>query len=384
MLSHTSLLRGLLSFILFSLSCCVFARVTLHLADPQATRQTRALYSQLWALQQRGFMFGHHDDLAYGRYWRGTSGGSDTKAVCGDYPAVCSMDFGSMMDDRYDPNSEWAATTRRLIQEARRRGEIITCCAHLGNPLTGGDSWDNSSKEVLREILKDGTPTHEKFLLWLDRLAQYARTLTDDKGEPIPILFRPYHEHTQTWNWWGRGCASEEQFVALWRLTVNYLRQADIHHFIYVISPQSHGRDGSERFTFWWPGDDYVDIIGYDYYEGETPDILRANLRTLSEVAAAKKKPCAVTEAGLEAFRNPHYWTQQILEPATSEGVHLSFFVFWRNKYVGKNEKDTHYFSVFPGHPSEEDFRTFYSSPRTFFSGDLPKMYRKAKGVRVR
>ena len=109
-----------------------------------------------------------------------------------------------------------------------------------------------------------------------------------------------------------------------------YLREAGIHHFIYVISPQSHGRDSAERFTFWWPGDEYVDILGYDYYEGETPDALRANLRTLSEVAAAKQKPCAVTEAGLEAFRNPNYWTQQILEPATAEGGHLSFALLLR------------------------------------------------------
>ena len=147
---------------------------------------------------------------------------------------------------------------------------------------------------------------------------------------------------------------------------------------------RSHGRDDASRFTFWWPGDDYVDVMGYDYYEGETPDVLRANLQTLSRVAAEKRKPCAVTEAGLEAFKNPHYWTQQILEPATSEGVRLSFIVFWRNKYVGNNEKDTHYFSVFPGHPSEEDFRQFYQSPRTFFSNDLPPMYRRAKGIRVR
>ncbi len=329
-------------------------------------------------------MFGHHDDLAYGRHWRATPGGSDTRDVCGDYPAVCSMDFGAMMDDRYDPASEWAATTRRLIQEARRRGEVITCCAHLGNPLTGGDSWDNSSHDVVREILSEGSAVHRKFCLWLDRLAQYARTLTDDCGHPIPVLFRPFHEHTQTWNWWGRGCATQEEFIALWRFTVDYLRRSGIHQFIYVISPQSHGRDDAARFTFWWPGDDYVDVLGYDYYEGETPDVLRANLQTLSAIAAEKQKPCAVTEAGLEAFKNPSYWTEQILPPATAEGVHISFFVFWRNKYVGQNERDTHYFSVFPGHPSEDDFRRFYSSPRTIFSRDLPDMYRRARGVKVK
>ena len=46
-------------------------------------------------------------------------------------------------------------------------------------------------------------------------------------------------------------------------------------------------------------------------------------------------------------------------------------------KYVGKNEKDTHYFSVYPGHPSEQNFRDFYRDKRTFFSKDLPDMYKK-------
>ena len=174
------------------------ARTTLRLVDSNATRETKALYSNLWKIQKRGFMFGHHDDLAYGRYWRGTEGKSDTKDVCGDYPAVYSMDFASMMDDRYNPNSEWAAATRKNILAARRRGEVITACAHLNNPLTGGDSWDNSSKEVVTNILKNGSPTQAKFNIWLDRLIDYVKDLKDDSGVPIPIIFRPFHEHTQT------------------------------------------------------------------------------------------------------------------------------------------------------------------------------------------
>lgn len=352
------------------------ARMVLKLVDSGATKETKALYSNLWAIQKRGFMFGHHDDLAYGRYWYGEEGKSDTKDVCGDYPAVYSMDFASMMDDRYDPKSEWAASTKKNILAARRRGEVITACAHLNNPLTGGNSWDNSSKEVVRSILKSGSSTQAKFNTWLDRLIAYVGDLKDDNGQPIPILFRPFHEHTQTWNWWGRGCATEEEFIGLWRYTVDYLIKGGIHQFIYVISPQSQGADPEERFSFWWPGDDYVDLLGYDYYEGENPANFCTSLKNLSAVSKKKKKPCAVTETGLEAFTNPRYWTEQVLQPATAKGVRVSFIVFWRNKYVGKNEKDTHYFSVYPGHPSEQDFRDFYQDKRTYFSKDLPSMYK--------
>lgn len=47
----------------------------LKIVDPQATDQTKALYSNLWAVASRGFMFGHHDDLWYGRYWYDVPGG---------------------------------------------------------------------------------------------------------------------------------------------------------------------------------------------------------------------------------------------------------------------------------------------------------------------
>lgn len=67
--------------------------VELSMVDKSATAETKALYARLWDIQQTGFMFGHHDDLFYGRKWYDVSGNSDTKEVCGDYPAVFSVDL---------------------------------------------------------------------------------------------------------------------------------------------------------------------------------------------------------------------------------------------------------------------------------------------------
>ena len=58
--------------------------VTLTLADPDATPETKALYSNLWAIREKGWIFGHQNDLLNGRKWQYTEGGSDTKDVCGD------------------------------------------------------------------------------------------------------------------------------------------------------------------------------------------------------------------------------------------------------------------------------------------------------------
>ena len=127
---------------------------SLSLVDKNATDETKALYANLWDIATKGFMFGHHDDLWYGRYWYNQAGKSDTKAVCGDYPAVFSVDMGPIMDNRYD-NAE-NAIRRRVIIEAYDRGEVITMCCHLNNPHTGGDSWDNSSSEAVKSILTGG------------------------------------------------------------------------------------------------------------------------------------------------------------------------------------------------------------------------------------
>src|SRR3712207_7461569 len=81
-----------------------------------------------------------------------------------------------------------------------------------------------------------GSATQKKFNGWLDRLVSFVGGLKDDKGQPIPIIFRPFHEHTQSWSWWGNQCTTEQEFISLWRYTVDYLRRAGVHQFIYALS----------------------------------------------------------------------------------------------------------------------------------------------------
>ena len=358
----------------------------LSLADSEATAETRALYSNLWALAAQGFMFGHHDDLWYGRYWYNEPGASDTKAVCGDYPAVCSVDLAPLMDDRASSEEDMreCAIRRRVMLEAYMRGEVITACCHLNNPLTGGDSWDNSNDGVVAAILDEHSAQHTRFLGWLDRLADFALDLKADDGTLVPFVFRPYHEHTQTWSWWGAKCTTEEQFIALWRMTVRYLRDTrGVHNLIYAVSPQMDAEydDTKGRLLFRWPGDEWVDFIGMDCYHGLNTAAFSSNLKALSALSREKQKPCGVTETGQESFTKEDYWTQCILTPLT--GQRISMVVMWRNKYVAGNESDKHFYSVYPGHPSEENFRIMHSRSRSLFSADLPDMYRMADGVTV-
>jgi mannan endo-1,4-beta-mannosidase len=354
-------------------------KTTLSLADQNATAKTKALYSNLWAIQEVGFMFGHHDDLFYGRRWYNEPGRSDTKDVVGDYPAVLSIDFAPIMDDRYESDASENEIRERVCKEAYNRGMVITACLHLNNPLTGGDSWDNSSDQVAIEILKDGSSTQIEFNKWLDRLADFALNLKGDDGEIIPIILRPFHEHTQSWSWWGSTCTTTSQYIALWKYTIDYLKNdKGVHSFIYAISPQMDSVKSIDDFYYRWPGDNYVDFIGMDSYQGINNNVFVNNLRSLSTAAMAKKKPCGVTEIGVEGFSKEDYWTNNILAPMT--GRKVSMVVTWRNKY-DPAEEGSHYFSVFKGHVSENDFVTFYNNPLTFFAANLPDMYTMAENV---
>lgn len=362
--------------------------MSLSLVDKNATAETKALYANLWDISSRGFIFGHHDDLWYGRYWYNEQGKSDTKSVCGDYPGVFSVDMGPIMDDRY--NNEENNFRRRVIIEAYDRGEVITMCCHLNNPHTGGDSWDNSSNEVVKSILTEGHTTRTKYLEWLDRCADFANNLKGSDGKLIPIIFRPYHEHTQTWSWWGSKCTTEDEFIRFWQFTVKYLRDIKgVRNFIYAISPQmdqDYGAGTRDRLTFRWPGDDYVDFIGMDCYDYGWTGAFKKNLEVISELSIEKKKPCGVTETGCEGFRDKdkykYYWTDHILNSALNKRI--CFIVMWRNKYVGSNESDDHFFSIYPGHWLEDNFLSMYDSPTSFFSEDLPDMYTMPSGYEVK
>jgi hypothetical protein len=264
---------------------------------------------------------------------------------------------------------------------------VITACCHLNNPVTNGDSWDVSNSTVAKQIVTEGSASNIRFKTWLNRLATFAATLKDSQGNLIPIIFRPFHEHTQSWSWWGATCTTQEEFINLWRFTVSYLRDTKgVHQFIYAISPQMDGLQTKEDILFRWPGDDYVDFIGMDCYHGLYTDAFKENLLNLSILSQLKKKPCGVTETGIEGIKNADgsdctdYWTKQILAPLT--GKRVSMVVMWRNKY-DPTLLATHYYSVFTGQASVTDFMTMYNSPLSLFSKDLPSMYVMATGVSI-
>ena len=96
---------------------------------------------------------------------------------------------------------------RKEIIAQYNRGGMNTISWHLDNPKTGGDSWDVSDSTVVTSVLPGGE-NHEMFLGWIDNMSDYLSSLKKEDGLQVPLLFRPWPEHTGSWFWWGQSLDS--------------------------------------------------------------------------------------------------------------------------------------------------------------------------------
>ena len=336
--------------------------------DRKATPETVNLYRNLLELQNQYLMFGHEDALAYGHGWFDEEGRSDIKDVCGDYPAVYGWELGHLeLGDDYSLDSVRFERIQNWIKQVYERGGINTISWHLRNPLTGGSSWDVSSKEVVHAILPGG-PKHCLFRDYLDRLADFMGSLKAEDGTFIPVLFRPFHEHTGSWFWWGKDLCTTEEYTALWRFTAEYLQNnRGIHHLLYTYS--TDGVETREEYLERYPGDDIIDVLGFDLYDrgADYTQRLSKCAEIVTGLAAEKGKVATVSETGSHDIIRTAWWTQSLLE--TLRPYNLSYALVWRNpwKPIGSHGN----FAPYEGSPDAADFVLFYQDRRTMFQQEL-------------
>ena len=347
----------------------------LSLSDKKATSETVVLYKKLHQLVEKGVLFGHQDDLAYGVNWKYENGRSDIKDVVGDYPAIYGWDIAGLeKDDSNNIDGVPFEKMKQYIQEANARGGISTISWHFDNPATGKNAWDNTPNSL--QTILPGGQNHEKFTTWLDKAAAFFLSLQDKKGKSIPILFRPFHELTGGWFWWGKGNCTPEEFKAAWKFTFEYLQQKGVHNLIYVYN--TGGFNTKEDFLSSYPGDNYADILSFDNYQnnddkdgakfiGQTQN----QFKILNEIANEHHKLMAFAEAGYEAVADPKWWTGTLSKAIS--GYKISYVLLWRNHGWQEKEQKMHYYAPYSGQMSEKDFIDFYKLDKTLFEKDILK-----------
>merc|ERR1712125_248268 len=103
-------------------------------------------------------------------------------------------------------------------------GAIIAFHWEAHNPVTGGDSHDLSGNPIV-ELLPGGKG-NAVWTKWLTQIGNLFKSLPSQmEGKYKQFIFRPFHEMTGNWFWWGAGAATPEQYKKAYQFTKNYLVQ---------------------------------------------------------------------------------------------------------------------------------------------------------------
>lgn len=379
LIMHLSIVQKVLyRYAVFALVFCLFYPAKslaqpIFPVDEKATSETRMLLHNLWKLSEKKVLFGHQDDMAYGVGWTYEPDRSDVKSVTGSYPAVYGWELGRLeLDSAKNLDGVPFEKMVGYIKEIYGKGGINTLSWHFNDPVTGETSWSKPKKSSVKEIIPGGSK-HKAYVQYLDKLALFIGKLKGPKGEAIPIIFRPLHEHTGSWFWWGKDLCTPDEYTSLWKFTVNYLRKTkNIHSLLIAYSAADYKNEAEylERY----PGDAYADVIGFDAYMDKDAGYFLRDMHNrfsvLERISKSHKKLPALTETGYNKIPDANWWTKTLLPVITK--YRTAYVLTWRNW------KTEHFFAPYPGQASAADFVQFYKSPATLFQSDLkPSIYTK-------
>jgi mannan endo-1,4-beta-mannosidase len=350
-----------------------------RIIDNKATKETKALYTNLKKLSEKHILFGHQHATEYGHGWYGDDNRSDVKSVTGSHPAVIGIDFSGLSGRPDNMIEKEKNSLRKYIADTYNRGGVITVAWHFNNPVSNTNFyWNDSTATAAVKNIIPGGSHNEKYKTILKTIADLANTTKGNDGKLVPMIFRPYHEFDGDWFWWGRKHSTIDEFKTLWQFTVSYLRDSlQVHNFIYAFSPDNQFTT-EERFLERYPGDEWVDMVGMDDYgdfgrDGRYDlDAGYKKLKIVSDYAQKAGKLAAFTETGLESIPDTSWWTDKLLKTLQRSNLKLCYVLVWRND----RQSATHYYAPYPGQVSENNFIKFYNDPYTLFEKDLKKIYK--------
>lgn len=349
-----------------------------NLVDAFANKQTRYLYKNLKNGMANAVLFGMQHSTGYGVGWENDDDRGDVKDVCGDFPAIHGEDLRDLF-----MGGEFLTRMQYRIKKNYERGGLIAFSWHQTDYDNRSCYADEVNYEKIVANILPGGQKHSYYLRKLDLVADFFKSLRGENGEAIPILFRPYHEHYGSWFWWGIGHCTTVEYNQLWQFTVAYLRdKKNVHNLIWVISPDLKFLDAEGDYLKRFPGKEYVDIYGVDYYfhvplnQYAVADY-KKRLQKVVQLALEHDKIPALTEIGQEGLDDPNWFSRTMINPLKYDPInrYIAFGITWRNADA------RHFHAPYPGHYSVPDFLDFYRDPFTLFESDLPDMYAAPRKV---
>lgn len=391
------------------------------LADKKASAETKQIYTYLKAIgESDSVIYGHQDDT-FQKAGYSTLTNSDTSDVTGSIAGIFGIDALALCGNELSAqqyNASHGTTipetkmghviaAAKTTNEAIAEGAIVTLSAHMPNFSTiqknasynyqtdpsfarydfSPSTFYDTSGDTMNNILPGGK-FNDVYNAYLDMIAAYAEMVNGT------ILFRPFHENTGSWFWWGAAFCDAETYKNVYRYTIEYLRDTkNIHNMLYVYSPSNTGSATQKEFLSRYPGDDYVDIVGVDMYHSKpsTNDTwlaqLKQQLKVANTFAKNHGKLFTLTETGiandtyegdgqtavLRKGNGVKDWYNKVLEVVSQTDA--SYYLLWANfgktngfytPYVDSVNED----GSLHGHEMLDNFISFYNDGRSVFAAN--------------
>lgn len=272
----------------------------------------------------------------------------------GVYPALNCFDFLHM--DR-DTNY----TNIAPVQDWWNANGLVSIMWHWNVPVSEGSKKrlfylsykDKDGKTIpntfdIRKAIQPGTYEHGIIMADLEEVAGYLLLL---KEQNIPVIWRPLHEASGAWFWWGT--KGPEPLKALWRLMFELFEEKGLNNLIWAWTSET-------KDAAWYPGDRYVDIIGRDLYK-KNASIAKKDYDWLKK--NHPNKLIALSECGNVASISDQW----------KAGATWSWFMPWYDYYRTKSVDDA-FDQTIHQFAGIDFWKSAFADPLVITLGDMPDL----------
>ncbi len=248
---------------------------TKSLSNPNANDTTKRLYSYLCSVYGEHILSGQQEMCGSHNYNINADPNSgyikDNEAEfeyildkTGKQPAIRGIDFLNFFLDENDEMLYDDNAAERAIEWTNVNKGIVALSWHWFVPSSTGDyafyvqSANASYTDFsITKALQEGTKENKTIMADIKLIASKLQLLED---ADVSVIWRPLHEAEGAWFWWG--AEGPEACVALYRLLYDQLTNVyGLDNLIWEWTSYT-----SPNSSKWYPGDDVVDMIGYDKY----------------------------------------------------------------------------------------------------------------------
>ena len=248
------------------------------------------------------------------------------KDITGQYPGLWGGDLLFAGQD--------AANRQRVVDQAKTEwanGSLVALSWHACPP-TGPSTcaFDGGVKSSItdaqfQQIVTGGTALNGT---WRQRMAEVVPYLRQLKDAGVPVLFRPFHEMNETWNWWG-GRPGANGGAKIYQQMKDYFDSQGLTNLIWVWNVQDNPQGGWANY---YPGASYVDVVSLDVWYKSFPS--SSDYQQMQTIAGSK--PIAIAEMGkvpdgalLQSQTRWSYfmiWSEQLRGSNTNAEIQSTYF----------------------------------------------------------